>query len=110
MAVTTSPGSGLVTRERVWKLVSTLTGLIAALVAKRIIRVGYAAVRSGDDPATPFDSTDARFAWPNALLWAAAAGIGLGVAKIAGTRLAAIGWEAATGTAPPEVKDSPTPA
>jgi hypothetical protein len=41
------------------------------------------------------------------LLWAAAAGIGLGIAKMMSARLAAIGWEVATGTLPPGVVEEP---
>jgi Protein of unknown function (DUF4235) len=93
--------------ERMWKLVSTMSGMLGAIVAKRLIKTAYQAVRKEDDPETPFDPTDTRFAWPDALLWATAAGIGLAIAKMVSARLAAIGWKAATGTLPPgTVEDS----
>ncbi len=50
-----------------------------------------------------FDPTSAEFSWPDVVAWAAAAGVGLGVAKVVSARVAAIGWEAATGTLPPGV-------
>ena len=93
-------------RERSWKLVSTATGLLGALVAKRLLRAAYSAVRK-DAPSTAFDPTRARFSWPGALLWAVAAGIGLVIAKMVGDRVAAIGWELATGTVPPGVDEEP---
>ena len=93
-------------RERSWKLVSTATGLLGTLVAKRLLRAAYSAVRK-DTPSTAFDPTKARFSWPGALLWAVAAGIGLVIAKMVGDRVAAIGWELATGTVPPGVDEEP---
>jgi hypothetical protein len=94
-------------RERVWKLVSLITGMLGGLMARKLIRATYQAVRKDTAPATPFDPTNPRFSWPEALLWAAAAGIGLAIAKMMSARLAAIGWEAATGTLPPGAVEKP---
>jgi hypothetical protein len=88
------------TRRATWRLVSTTTGLIAALLVKNLLRRTYRVVR-GEDPKTAFDSTSDRFSLPNALAWAVAAGVGLVAAKIIGDRLAAAAWKAATGSAPP---------
>jgi hypothetical protein len=94
-------------RERMWKLVSTITGLLGALLAKKLIRAAYQAIRKDTAPDTPFDPSNPRFSWPDALLWAAAAGIGLGIAKVLSARIARMGWETATGTVPPgAVEDS----
>ncbi|MGO8826450.1 MAG: DUF4235 domain-containing protein [Acidimicrobiales bacterium] len=94
-------------RERMWKLVSTITGMLGGLLARKLIRATYQAIRKDTAPATPFDPTNPRFSWPDALLWAAAAGIGLAIAKMMSARLAAMGWEAATGTLPPGVVEEP---
>ena len=83
-------------RERIWKQVSYLSGLLSALLAKKLMRAGYRAIRKDSAPTTPFDPTDARFSWPDAVLWAAAAGIGLGIAQVVSTRIVAIGWKVAT--------------
>jgi hypothetical protein len=88
------------TRRALWRLVSTTTGLITAVLMKNLLRRAYRIVR-GEDPKAAFDSTSAGFSWPNALTWAAAAGIGLVAAKIIGDRLAAAAWKAATGSLPP---------
>jgi hypothetical protein len=40
-------------------------------------------------------------------VWAAAAGIGLGIAKVVSARVARIGWETATGTLPPGFVEEP---
>ena len=94
-------------RERMWKLVSTITGMLGGLLARKIIKVAYRGVRKDTAPVTPFDPTKAGFSWPDAVLWAAAAGIGLAIAKMMSARLAAIGWEAATGTLPPGAVEEP---
>jgi hypothetical protein len=94
-------------QQKLWKGSSYLSGLLGAVLVKKLMRAGYQAIRKDTDPATPFDPADARFSWPDALLWAAAAGIGLGIAQVLSTRLAAIGWKAATGTRPPGVVEQP---
>ena len=95
----------MIGRDRMWKVVSTITGMVAALLARNLIRAAYRVIRNDTDPSTPFDPADARFSWPDALLWAAAAGIGLGIAKVVSARVAGLGWEVATGTRPPGSED-----
>ena len=90
----------MISRERRWKLVSVATGVLAGVLAKRLMRVMYQAVGKNSGRATPFDPTNPRFSWLDALLWAPAAGVGLGIAKIVSARIAALGWEAATGAVP----------
>jgi Protein of unknown function (DUF4235) len=93
--------SDVIGRERTWKLVSTITGLLGGLLARKFIRASYRAVRKDTGPVTPFDPTKPGFSWPDAVLWAAAAGIGLAIAKMMSARLTAIGWKAVTGAPPP---------
>jgi hypothetical protein len=45
-------------------------------------------------------TTNAGFSWGNALLWAAAADIGLGIARVVSRRIATMSWEVATGPSP----------
>jgi hypothetical protein len=97
----------MIRRERMWKLVSTSTGMLGGLLARKLLRTGYTVIRHDAAAASPFDSTNVRFSWPDALLWAAAAGIGLGVAKVVSARIAVFGWKAATGTVPPGVVEQP---
>jgi hypothetical protein len=98
----------MISRERMWKLVSVATGLLGGLLARRLIRGVYQIVRKDTAPVTPFDPRNPQFSWPDAVLWAAAAGVGLGIAKVVSARLAAFGWEAATGTLPPGAVEEPT--
>jgi hypothetical protein len=91
--------------ERRWKLVSSISGMLGAMVAEKLMSAGYRAIRKNTDPTSPFDPADTRFSWSATLRWAAAGGIGLGVAKVVSARLAAIGWKAATHTLPPGVEE-----
>jgi hypothetical protein len=94
-------------RERLWMLESTISGMLGAFVAQKVIKGLYRAVRK-EAPASVFDPNSDRFSWPDVVLWAAAAGIGLGVAKVTSARIATIGWKVATGTLPPGVTDAQT--
>ena len=91
----------MIGRKRLWHIISLVTGLVGATIAEMLIRTGYRSVRKDTAPASPFDTTDPRFSWPEAALWGAAAGVGLAVAKVLSARLAAMGWRAATGTESP---------
>ena len=93
--------SEMIGRKRLWKLESMITGMVGSFVATKLIRATFRAVRKDKSPDAVFDPTSARFSWPDALVWAAAAGIGLGIAKVVSARVATIGWEVATGTLPP---------
>ena len=97
----------MISRERRWKLVSIGTGMLSGLLARKLMRTGFTAIRKNAAAASPFDPTKARFSWPDALVWGAAAGIGLGIAKVVGARLAVFGWEVATGSVPPGVVEGP---
>ena len=90
-----------------WKLVSTGIGMLGGLLARKPMRAAFQAFRKDAGAPSPFDPTDAGFSWPDALLWAAAAGIGLGIARVVSTRIASMGWEAATGTLPPGHVEEP---
>jgi hypothetical protein len=86
-------------------LESSIIGSVGALVATKLIRAAYRASRKDKSPDAVFDPTSARFSWTDAVVWAAAAGVGLGIAKVLSARVAAVGWEVATGTLPPGVEE-----
>jgi Protein of unknown function (DUF4235) len=95
------PRPEMIGRARMWKLVFAVTGMLGGLLARKIMRTVYTIIRKDAAAPSPFDPTNARFSWADALLGGAAAGIGLGIAKVVSARVAVFGWEAATGTAPP---------
>jgi hypothetical protein len=97
----------MIGRKRMWELESSIVGSVCALIATKLIRAAYRATRKDDkNPDAVFDPSSARFSWPDALLWAAAAGVGLGIAKVLSNRMAAVGWEVVTGTLPPGAEES----
>jgi hypothetical protein len=91
-----------------WKLESMVVGMVGATVTSKLIRAAYRTIRKDKSPDAVFDPTSARFSWPDAVGWAAAAGVGLGIAKVMSARVAAIGWEVGTGTLPREPRSQRT--
>jgi hypothetical protein len=95
----------MIGRERMWKLVSWITGALGAFVAQVLIRAIYRMIRKDKAPSAVFDPASSRFSWPDATAWAVAGGVGLAIAKMLSNRVAAIGWEVATGTLPPGAEE-----
>lgn len=86
-----------------WKLVSMLSGAAGTVVARTVIQKVWAVTsRSAQEP--PLNPADRRISWPEGLQWALAAGVGASVAHLISQRLAAAGWERATGSAPPGIR------
>ena len=83
-----------------WKVVSTASGLVAALLVRRLLGLVWARVSpTGHEP--PLNPADRRIGWGEALAWAVASGAGVGAARVVSDRVAAKGWELATGEPPP---------
>ena len=97
----------MIGRKRLWKLQSWASGALAAFLAQLLIKAAYRMVRKDKDkaPSAVFDPGSSRFSWREAALWAVAGGIGLATAKMISNRLAAVGWEFATGTPPPGAEE-----
>lgn len=96
----------MIGRERIWKLESWISGAVGAFVAQVLIRAIYRILRKDDKaPSAVFDPASGRFSWPDAAVWAVAGGLGLAMAKIVSARVAAFGWEVATGTPPPRADE-----
>ena len=91
----------MIGRERMWKLESWITSALGAFIAEVLIRAIYRMIRKDKAPSAVFDPNSSRFSLPDAAVWAVAGGLGLALAKIVSARVAAIGWEVATGTPPP---------
>ena len=90
-----------ISRERLWWVESTVTGVLGAMIAEQLLRSFYRTVRK-QSPDSVFDADSARFAWSGFVLWAVVGGLGLGAAKVATNRIAAVGWRMATHTEPPK--------
>ena len=95
----------MIGRKRMWKLESTIVGMVGGMIASKLLRAAYRTLRKDKSPDAVFDPMSTKFSWPDALVWAAAAGVGLGIAKVMSARVAAVGWELATGSLPPGADD-----
>jgi hypothetical protein len=77
-----------------------LCGLGAAALTRWVISIGW---RRLGGPQPPVNPADRRITWAQALAWAVTAALGAGVARVVGLRIAAAGWQRATGDRPPGV-------
>jgi hypothetical protein len=89
-----------VNKRIAWYVVNALAATTATMLARASLARVWRA--SGHEPSeSPFESS-----WPEALTWAAAAGAGVGVARVLAKRGAAAGFERVTGESPEEVVGS----
>jgi hypothetical protein len=81
-----------------WKVVSYGAGMLAAFTTRKVLAKVWG--RVGDEPH-PDDVANRRVPWSQAVVWAVATGVGMGVTRLIAMRSAAAVWEAATNEAPP---------
>lgn len=82
-----------------WKAIAVGTGALTGLATQRVIELVWTAVRGSTPPKVAADRSSS---WPEAVSWAVATGIGVGVARLLAVRTAAVLWEAAVHAPPPE--------
>lgn len=85
-----------------WKVVGAGAGIGAAAVTKKLLTATWRGAKKEDPPANPAAPSTT---WPEALTWAAATGVAVGVARMVGQRTAATGWKKATGSLPPGLEE-----
>lgn len=91
------------TTQLEWKAVSTVAGIAGAMATRKLTSAAWKAV-SSSDAEPPLNPADRRISWGEAVQWAIAAGVGAALGRLVSQRVAAAGWEAATGDPPPGVK------
>ena len=82
-----------------WKAIVIGTGALTGLATQRAIELVWTTVRGSTPPKLAADRSSP---WPEAVSWAVATGIGVGVARLLAVRTAAALWEAAVHAPPPE--------
>jgi Protein of unknown function (DUF4235) len=82
-----------------WRAVSYGAGAVAGLATERVVEQMWRGVRHGQHPPVPADRHGSLI---DALSWAVATGVGMGVSRLMAVRGAAVVWEAATHEAPPD--------
>ncbi len=80
-----------------WNIYAGAIGALTAVVAQKAVR-GAWKVATGDEPPDPNDPATPL---SEALIWALAGGIGIGMAQLLTNRLAANRWEKAMGSPAP---------
>ena len=82
-----------------WRAITVGLGALAAFATQRVLEVIWKALRGSTPPKV---AADRRSSWMDALSWAVATGVGVGVARLLAVRSAAALWEAAVHESPPE--------
>lgn len=90
-------------RGQVYDSLQALAGIGAAVLARKLLTALWNAARADDAPADP---TDLRTPLIDAVIWAMAAGVGSGVARLAAARSVAKVWVRTTGEKPHELARS----
>lgn len=86
----------------VYKVVGIGSGVMAAKLARSVLDKGWAKTRGGEPPRNP---AVPGTTWTEALTWAVASGVTVGVARLLATKGVASTWAKATGHLPPGVED-----
>jgi hypothetical protein len=82
-----------------WKAITIVLGTVVGLATQRLIEMPWKLLRGTTPPKV---LADRRSPWRDAVSWAVASGIGVGVARLVASRTAAGVWEAAVHEPPPE--------
>lgn len=86
-----------VSQRLLWNIYAGGVGVLSALIAQKAVR-GAWKLATGDEPPDPNDPATPL---GEALIWALAGGIGIGIAQLLTNRIAADQWEKAMGTPAP---------
>lgn len=81
-----------------YKVVGIGVGIVASKVARSVLDKGWERTRGGQPPRNP---AEADVAWSDALSWAIASGVAVGVARLVAAKGTADAWTKATGHLPP---------
>lgn len=81
-----------------WKTLTIGLGALTGLATQRVLEVPWKAMRGSGPPKV---AADRRSSWADALSWAVATGVGVGVARLLALRTAAALWEATVHEPPP---------
>jgi len=82
-----------------WKALTIGLGAFSGFATQRFLEVIWRALRGSEPPKVPADRSAP---WRDALSWAVATGVGVGVARLLAVRSAAAVWETAVHEPPPE--------
>ncbi len=82
-----------ISRKVLWNAYATAVGALTAVVATKALEGAWRLATGGEPP----EPTDPNTPLRQALAWAVASALGIGVATVMANRIAAIQWERAMG-------------
>lgn len=94
-----SAGVPAVIQRRVWRFIVLAAGVLSAAAVRQLAVASWHALRRDEPPVHP---SQRHVRLRDALTWAVSIAVGAAVAKVLAERVAAAGWEKATGAAPPD--------
>jgi hypothetical protein len=90
-------------RGQLYDSLQAVAGIAGAILARKLLTAAWRAARADDAPDDP---TDLRTPLIDAVIWATAAGVGSGVARLLAARSVAKAWIRTTGEKPHELARS----
>lgn len=88
--------------KTLWKVAATGAAVLASMVVRNVTMAAWRGIMKNEPPNNPADPATN---WGEAIAWAAATGLAIGVARMAASRGAAAGWRKYTGSLPPGLQD-----
>ncbi len=85
-----------------WKIFGGVSAILAGIAVRKVLTTVWTKVTGRTPPTNPVSPGTS---WPEALSWAAASGVAMGVARMLATRQAARTWAKASGSLPPGVEE-----
>lgn len=85
-----------------WRLFGGLSAVLAGLAARKLLATAWTRATGKTPPTNPAASGTS---WPEAVGWAAASGVVMGVARLVATRKAAATWAKRSGRLPPGLEE-----
>ncbi len=85
-----------------WRLFGGLSAVLAGLAARKLLATIWTKVTGKSPPMNP---ASPGTTWPEAIGWAAASGVVMGVARLLATRKAAATWVKRSGRLPPGLEE-----
>lgn len=88
----------ILSRDTAWTLLGTGSTILAGVTLRNALKKSW---QHATEKELPLHPEQEETAWQDALAWAMATGLIVGVGRLLARRLASGGWEKATGSKPP---------
>lgn len=89
-----------ISQKVVWKVYMGVVGAVTTIAAQKLVKAGWKLATGNEPPTSP---TDPETPMVEAVTWALASGVGVGVVQLLTTRFAAKRWSTSMGKAAPGI-------